>query len=107
MSGPTRDIAAVVCVPVRNEAALLPCLLDALAAQDDAGRFKLCILFDGCDDDSAAIVAEQIPDLPFSIVTAETLAGEPNAGLARRRAMALGLSVPGDDDVMIVSTDAD
>ena len=98
---------AAVCVPVRNEAALLPRFLDALAAQRDADRFTLCVLFDGCKDDSAAIVAARATTLPFAVVTADALAGDPNAGLARRRAMALGLSVLSADDSMIVSTDAD
>ena len=107
MNGATADQAAVVCVPVRNEEALLPRFLDALAAQRGGGRFTLCMLFDGCDDNSAAIVAARIRDLPFAVVTAAVSAGEPNAGLARRRAMGLGLSVLGEDDAVIVSTDAD
>lgn len=98
---------AVVCVPVRNEAALLRRFLEALAAQRGGGRFTLCILFDGCDDDSAAIVGAYKPQRSFDVVTAAVPAGEPNAGLARRRAMALGLSILGDGDAMIVSTDAD
>ena len=93
---------AAVCVPVRNEAALLPRLLESLAAQCAAGEFVLCVLFDGCDDDSVAIVAARAPSLPFPVVTAQAVAGPPNAGLARRRAMALGLSVARRDDIMIV-----
>ncbi|KQS02193.1 glycosyl transferase family 2 [Sphingomonas sp. Leaf357] len=94
-----------ICVPVRDEAALLPRFLDALAAQDRQD-FTLCILFDGCADASVAIVTARAASLPFGILTAEVAAGAPNAGLARRRAMELGLSVL-DDDGMIVSTDAD
>jgi len=101
------DKAAVVCVPVRNEAALLPRFLDALAAQRGVGGFTLCVLFDACSDESVAIVAARAATLPFEIVTAEAQAGLPNAGLARRRAMELGLSVLAKEDAMIVSTDAD
>ncbi|MEG3124253.1 glycosyltransferase [Sphingomonas sp. GB1N7] len=94
-----------ICVPVRDEAALLPRFLDALAAQDRQD-FTLCILFDGCADASSGIVAARATSLPFAVVSAEVAAAAPNAGLARRRAMDLGLSVVNDDG-MIVSTDAD
>ena len=106
LNGMPAELATVVCVPVRNEATLLPRFLDALATQRGAGAFTLCMLFDGCDDDSAGIVVARSAKLPFRVVTADVSSGEPNAGLARKRAMALGLSVL-RDDAMIVSTDAD
>lgn len=103
--------SAAVCVPVRDEVALLPGLLDALAEQQGAEAFVLCLLFDGCRDESATLVAERAPDLPFVVVTAEVDRGEPNAGLARRRAMDLGIAGLGEDQghrgAMIVSLDAD
>lgn len=95
-----------VCVPVRNEAALLPRFLDALAAQD-AQAFVLCVLLDGCSDASAAIVDGRAASVPFTVVTAEAAGGAPNAGRARREAMALGLSVLDAPGGTIVSTDAD
>lgn len=101
-------VNAAVCVPVRDEAMLLPRFLDALAAQCGAHPFTLCLLFDGCTDASKAIVAARAPTLPFALVTAETAPGPPNAGLARRRAMALGLEVLGNaGGSTIISTDAD
>lgn len=96
-----------VCVPVRNEAVLLPRLLDALAAQERAEPFLLCIVFDACTDDSAAVVAARSAALPFAVVT-EALAANtaPNAGRARAAAMALGLATVGETGVLL-STDAD
>lgn len=99
--------SAAVCVPVRDEVALLPALLDALTGQQGADAFALCLLFDGCRDESAALVAERAPGLPFAVVTAEVERGAPNAGLARRRAMDLGIAALADRGVMIVSLDAD
>ncbi|MFS0736012.1 glycosyltransferase [Sphingomonas sp. 1P06PA] len=102
------QIAAAVCVPCRNEARLLPNLLDALAAQRGAGPFVLCLLYDGCSDASADVVAARSKQLPFRVITADIAAGAPNAGLARGRAMALGLDLLGDrPGAIIVSTDAD
>ena len=102
----SQDRPAAVCVPVRNEGALLPRFLDALVAQD-RGAFTLCILFDGCADDSAVIVEARAASVPFAIVTAHADGGAPNAGRARRAAMDIGLAALPDDAGMIVSTDAD
>lgn len=95
-----------ICVPVRDEAALLPRFLDALALQDRQA-FTLCILFDGCTDQSAAVVAARAASLPYAIITAHAERGAPNAGRARRAAMAIGLKAIPDNAGMIVSTDAD
>ncbi|MDO7842878.1 glycosyltransferase family 2 protein [Sphingomonas immobilis] len=99
--------AAAVCVPVRNEAVLLPRLLDAIARQRGVSNFVLCLFFDACSDDSVPIVAARAGALPYPIVTAEAGQNGPaNAGLARLRAMALGLSVLREDGI-ILSTDGD
>lgn len=103
-----------VCVPVRDEAALLPRFLDALAKQQ-RHDFTLCVLFDGCTDASAAIVETRRESLPFALVTAAVTGGAPNAGRARRAAAALALSVLEGGGLeggemgggSIVSTDAD
>lgn len=96
-----------VCVPVRDEAMLLPRFLGALSAQRGVPDFVLCALFDGCTDDSVAIVRGYAARAPFAIVTACAEASAPNAGRARRRAMALGLERLSGDDAVILSTDAD
>jgi hypothetical protein len=95
-----------ICIPVRNEAALLPRLLEAIAAQGRADAV-LCLFFDDCTDGSATVVAEHAATLPFRIVSeAGGATAEPNAGRARARAMAIGLDACGDDAV-VLSTDAD
>lgn len=103
--------AVAVCVPVRNEARLLPALLASLARQElpDGVRATVCFLFDGCVDASAAIVARAAPTLSCAIVTDTRDAGvEPNAGQARGAALALGQRVLGDGPGgALLTTDAD
>lgn len=91
-----------VCVPVRDEAALLPGLLDAMAGQ--ACDFTLCLLFDGCVDASAAVVAKRAAGLPFAVRSGCLARDEPNAGRARRAAMALGEATGAG---VLLTTDAD
>ena len=94
-----------VCVPVRDEAVLLPGFLEAMCGQDAA--FTLCLLFDGCADGSAEIVAERAAGLPFPVRSATLLRREPNAGRARRAAMALGEAVLAGAGGLLLTTDAD
>ena len=96
---------AAVCVPLRDEAARLPLLLDALAGQT-THDFVLCLLFDGCSDESEAIVLQCKANLPFAVRTKSVERGPPNAGRARRAAMAFGLGEI-EPAGLIVSTDAD
>lgn len=100
-----RSIA--VCVPARNEAALLPRLLDALAVQQGEHDFVLCLLLDSCTDASEAIVRARAGSLPFAITIAKAFSDEPNAGRARRHAMEIGLSCVTGPRALIISTDAD
>lgn len=96
----------VVAVPVRNEAAHLPGLLKALAAQAGAPPFTLVLFFDGCTDGGPELAGGMADHLSFRIVTsAHHRAGPANAGLARRRACALALDqAPG---AYLLTTDAD
>jgi hypothetical protein len=94
--------AIAVCVPVRDEAALLPGLLDAMAGQ--GCDFTLCLLFDGCVDASSGLVAERAAGLPFAVRSGCLARDEPNAGRARRAAMALGEAVGA---AVLLTTDAD
>lgn len=96
-----------ICVPARNEAALLPHLLDALGAQHGAHEFSLCVLLDACTDASRTIIRRRAGMLPFQVLVGEADSPVPNAGLARRRAMELGLSCVAGDGAIIISTDAD
>ncbi|WP_261293506.1 glycosyltransferase [Sphingomonas hylomeconis] len=100
-------ITVAICVPVRNEALLLPRLLEAIAAQAQADALTLRLFFDDCRDDSADIVAQHAASMPFRIVSKTGGAtAEPNAGRARAQAMTIGLDACGDAAVLL-STDAD
>lgn len=102
--------AVAICVPVRNEAALLPALLDALARQQRVRpcAVTLCFIFDDCSDSSAAIVAGFAAISPYPVVTATLPASTPNAGRARRAAMALGCdAVAAARHGALLTTDAD
>nr|WP_277923427.1 glycosyltransferase [Sphingomonas sp. TREG-RG-20F-R18-01] len=106
-TGTRRSAAIAVCIPARNEAALLPALLDALARQTNAPPFVLCLLLDACTDDSETVIAGYRDTVPFEIVTRSAAhAGTPNAGRARAAAMALGEKLVGEAGVLL-STDAD
>ena len=99
-----------VCVPVRDEAALLPRLLDALDRQAgvDPRRVHVCLYFDGCDDDGIAFVRARAPLRHGLSVALGVRGAEPNAGRARAEAMALGVrAVRGADSAIVLSTDAD
>lgn len=98
------DVA--VAVPVRNEAERLPRLLAALAAQEHAPPFTLCLFFDNCTDGSAAAVAASASALPYRVVTDCCDRGmAPNAGRARRRSCDLALATAADG--IVLTTDAD
>ncbi len=104
--GPADDIA--VCVPVRNEAACLPALLDALDRQQaPGGAFTACFFFDGCADGSADLVRARAEAPRFAVRLAEGGGGAPNAGRARAAALAMGLAALGGTDGILLTTDAD
>ncbi len=102
--------AVTICVPVRNEARLLPGFLASIAGADLPGesRVRLCVLLDGCKDASAVIVREAREAFPFDVVIRERSGGRiPNAGDARRAAMAMGRDLTGDAAGFLLSCDAD
>jgi len=98
-----------ICIPVRNERELLPALFDALSEQSSSDvPVTLCLLFDGCTDGSEDFAAERAPYLPFGVVSAQSdSCAIPNAGRARRLAMALGERVLNGRDGALLTTDAD
>ena len=104
-------IETCVCVPARGERAQLPRLLEALLVQRGllAGSWCACFLLDGCPDDSAAILEDFARLAPFAVcVEAVEGGGEPNAGRARRAAMAMGLRrLDSLDRGVLLTTDAD
>ncbi len=106
----TNRISAAICVPVRNEEAALPDLLEALRAlRIDGVGLTLCLLFDDCIDGSEAIAKQFAPKLPFPILSqAHNGKGAASAGRARRAAMALGQhTIAAAPDAVLLTTDAD
>ena len=95
-----------VAVPARNEAQRLPRLLTALARQQHAPSFALCIQFDNCTDASVELVAAWSARLPFAVHTSQDESGrDPNVGIARREAFGIALRVAPHG--VLLSTDAD
>lgn len=99
-----------VCVPARNEAARLPVLLDALAAQDVAGSVALALCVNDSDDDGAEIArahpACTTGRIALLLDECRLPADAAHVGTARGRAMDAGLRLVGDAGVLI-ATDAD
>lgn len=101
-----------ICIPVRNEEALLPGCLDSIAALDLNGlpRPGIHIAFDTCTDRSEQIVADRVQaGYPFEITTVRlAAAATPNAGRARKAAMdAAACGTLGKAATHILTTDAD
>lgn len=94
-------------MPVRDEAENLPAMLAALAAQTRVADIALCLFLDGCRDDSRAVVQARAASLPFAVMVREGPRGAPNAGHARRSAMAIGLDVLAGSEGVLLTTDAD
>lgn len=103
------DMPLVLCVPARNEEALLPVLLAAIAALTvERDRLEVCVYLDDCRDGSAALLASVVATLPHRLTVAEGGANHPpNAGAARAAAVAMGLELLGDREGLIFTTDAD
>ena len=107
MSIVVRPIA--ICVPARNEAAMLPRLFDAIGRleRDDRDAISLCLLLDGCVDESEACALAYRDRSPYRVLIETADEPFPNAGRARHRAMTMGLHAIGGGDGMLLSTDAD
>lgn len=105
-----RDGQFCVCVPARNEAARLPILLEALAAQTIARRISVALCINNSDDGSSAVVAaiaaRHASRLDVQIDDCVLPPDVAHAGTARRRAMDAGLALI-DERGVLISTDAD
>ncbi|WP_322966210.1 glycosyltransferase [Sphingomonas fuzhouensis] len=102
-------LPVILCVPARNEEAMLPALLQALAGLT-AGTtgLELCVYLDDCQDGSAALLDQAAVTLPFPVTIAHGGGdAEPNAGAARRAAMAMGLERLAGREGVLFTTDAD
>lgn len=102
----------VVCVPARDEAARLPTLLEALAAQSLGGQIEVVIALNNTTDKSGEIAENARSNyrgrLRIHIKNATFPPDLAHAGSARRLAMNTGLALlSGREDGILVSTDAD
>lgn len=117
---PARALCASVIVPARNEAALLPRALGALARQRGgqgrplpAARYEVLVLLNNCTDASAAVAARlqsEHPALRLHIAEATLPPGKAHVGTARRLLMDAAcrrLGRVGCPRGVILSTDAD
>lgn len=110
-SSVARHPAIAVCIPVRDERALLSRLLDSLDRQAgvDPGRVHACFYFDGCEDGGDELVRDRAVAMACGTnVVIGARASEPNAGRARAAAMALGEErLLGEERAVLLTTDAD
>lgn len=106
-----RARAVAICIPVRNEQALLPASLDALAnLEADAGmEVTICFLLDGCRDRSSELVAAFAARSSRRVIVAAMADdGISNAGRARGAAMEIGRRALGREvNAALLTTDAD
>lgn len=98
-----------ICVPARNEAGSLAATLAALASLDRDDRWLVvCVYLDSCTDGSEHVMVDAGVNFPWPLRVARGEQMQPNAGVARAAAMALGLEEVGDGpDALLLSTDAD
>lgn len=110
--------AAVVAIPVRDEAERIGACLEALASQrghDDgalrAAGFGVVLLLNNCTDATARVVEALQACLPFRVLTIEQQlpAGMAHAGWARKLAMDAAAELLADarQPAVILTTDAD
>jgi hypothetical protein len=106
-------IEPIVCVPARNEAERLPCLLQALQEQTWLRAHKrlprTVLVLNNCDDDSRAVVqrvAQRLPRVSLHVIEAEFSPEKAHVGSARRLAMDRAVALAPNNSVLL-STDAD
>lgn len=100
------DVA--ICIPARNEETELPMLLTALECLEVSGgtQVHVCLLLDDCTDGSAAQATTYQARSRHRVIIEQT-ASSNNAGLARHRAMLMGLAAVTATDGLLLTTDAD
>ncbi|GJD97784.1 glycosyltransferase [Methylobacterium iners] len=105
---------AVVCVPARNEAEVLPRLLGSLGSQDgvEGLRLRVVVLANNCSDDTAGAArrAAEEAGLDLRLIEASLPPEAAHVGTARRMALDAGaawLEAEGVADGVLLSTDAD
>lgn len=100
-------LPVAICVPARNEAAMLPQLFAAVDRLERVGVApRLCLMLDSCNDASILVVRDYAARASLPVIVEMLNAPDANAGRARHRAMMLGdrsLSGVG----VLLTTDAD
>ena len=104
----------IIAIPVRNEAERIARCLTAIDRQTGLapGRLGLVLFLNNCTDDTARIVAEQVPTLSIPVRVIERSYAGAHAGWARRAAMdAASAWLEGEGSApapaTILTTDAD
>ncbi|GJE16598.1 glycosyltransferase [Methylobacterium marchantiae] len=109
---------AVVCVPARNEAEVLPRLVRSLDRQigsGDGALLRLVILANNCTDEMVSLIREmerngETRHLDLRVIEATVPREVAHVGTARRMALDVGadwLDAEGIRDGVLLSTDAD
>jgi hopene-associated glycosyltransferase HpnB len=91
--------SVVVVVPARNEAPLLPATLPTLVQQAYPGPYRVLVVDDNSDDDTAAVAAELGADVVRT-------SGPPPGWAGKVAAMAAGVRAAGSTE-FVLFTDAD
>ncbi len=110
LAGSQGDTPAIaICIPVRDEVARLPRLFDALEqlVVPAGASVRACLLLDGCVDGSADAAASYRRRSRHMVRTAAVERSPSNAGIARHRAMRLGMEALGPAGGILLTTDAD
>lgn len=106
-------IEPIVCVPAKNEAERLPCLMQALHRQTWLNAYKkplrTVLVLNNCNDESYAVatrVAQGLPRLALHIVEVKFPPPNAHVGSARGLAMDTALALAPKNSALL-STDAD
>jgi hypothetical protein len=112
LAPPTPEGAAIVAIPVRNEAARIGACLDALGEQHGSEELTVLLLLNGCTDGTVAVALAHGAAAPFRLVLrhAALAPDRSHAGEARGRAMDAAadlLEEEGWPQGLLLTTDAD
>jgi hypothetical protein len=106
-------IEPIVCVPAKNEADRLPCLMQALHRQTWLNAYKkplrTVLILNNCNDESYAVatrVARALPRLALHIVEVKFPPSNAHVGSARGLAMDTAVALAPKNSALL-STDAD